>query len=239
MKTETLEYSDGPTILRGFLALDGRAAGTRPGILIMPQVWGLTDHERERARRLATLGYVALAADPYGNREPITSFEEGRKLAGPLREDPSALRRRARVGLDALAAQPGVDPDRLAAIGFCVGGMFALELARSGAPVRGAVSFHGTLSTKQPAARGTVMASLLVCTGADDPLVTWDQVKGFADEMRSAGVDYEIDLYAGAKHGFTDRQADHRGVSGLAYNARADARSWTAMHGFFAEVLGR
>jgi dienelactone hydrolase len=186
---------------------------------------------------LATLGYVVLAADPYGNGAQFTSIQDAMKQAHPLRDDPARMRQRIRAAMDALTKQPNVDPNRLAAIGYCMGGTFALELARSGAKIRGVVAFHAGLVTKQPAQPGEITAKVLVCTGADDPHVPWEQVKSFADEMRAAGVDYEVHVYGAAKHGFAILEADSRGVPGVGYNAAADARSWAAMTRFFEEIF--
>jgi len=237
MKTQVLEYPDGETTLRGFLASDERAHSPLPGIVLMPEVWGLGDNARARAQRLAALGYVVLAGDPYGNGVQFTTIQEAMKLAHPLRDDVLRMRQRIRAALDALIKQPMVDAKRLAAIGYCMGGAFALELARSGAPIQGAVAFHARLVTNRPAQSGEVSAKVLVCTGADDPHVPWEQVKTFADEMRAAGVDYQVNIYGAAKHGFAIPEADTRGLPGLGYNAAADARSWAAMVRFFEEIF--
>jgi dienelactone hydrolase len=167
MKTETIEYQDGGVTLRGFLAYDDTKSGKRPGILVMPEAFGLGTHAKERAQRLAALGYVALAGDPYGNGAEYNDLQEAIKHVGALREDPAKFRQRGRVALDKLASLSQVDPNRLAVIGYCMGGTFALELARDGAPLTGIVSFHGGLETQQPAAAGQVKAKILVCTGAD------------------------------------------------------------------------
>jgi dienelactone hydrolase len=237
MKTEHLEYQDGTTTLRGFLAYDDKQTGKRPGILVMPEAFGLGAHAKGRAERLASLGYVALAGDPYGGGVEYTDLQEAIKYASALREDATKFRQRARVALDKLASLPQVDASRLAAIGFCMGGTFALELARDGAPLRGVVSFHGGLETQRPATPGQIKAKILVCTGADDPFVPVAQVNAFAEEMTKAGADWQIITYGGTVHSFTNPDAGKVGTAGLAYNKAADERSWKAMVTFFDEIF--
>src|ERR1700740_1164488 len=152
MKTETLQYRDGDVTLHGYVAYDEKTTGKRPGILVMPEAFGLGPHAKQRAERLAQLGYVALAGDPYGNGLIAKDLQEAMPQSGPLREDPVKFRQRGRVALEKLASLPQVDPNRLAAIGYCMGGTFALELARDGAPLKGIVSFHGGLEAQRPAA---------------------------------------------------------------------------------------
>ncbi len=237
MKTESIEYQDGAVTLRGFLAYDDKKTGKRPGILVMPEAFGLGTHAKERAERLASLGYVALAGDPYGNGVEYNDLQEAIKHVGALREDPAKFRQRGRVALDKLASLPQVDPNRLAAIGYCMGGTFALELARDGASLKGIVSFHGGLETQRPAASGQVKAKILVCTGADDPFIPVAQVNALADEMTKAGVDWQLISYGGTVHSFTNPEAGKVGMPGIAYNKSADERSWKAMMAFFDEIF--
>jgi dienelactone hydrolase len=234
---QTLEYRDDETPLRGLLVSDESGHGKRPGVLIMPEAWGVTEHERGIAQRLAKKGYVALAGDLYGNGATPGTMQEAMALAQPLREDPPRLRRRVRANLEALASRPEVDPNRLAAIGYCMGGMCVLELARTGAFIQGVVSFHGRLETKQPAEPGQIQAKILVCTGAADTHIPLTQVSAFEDEMQRAGADWEVNVYGGAKHGFTNPAADKRGLPGVGYNAAADRRSWAAMEVFLTEIF--
>ncbi|HKA53215.1 MAG TPA: dienelactone hydrolase family protein [Candidatus Binatia bacterium] len=238
MKTQNIDYQDGDVTLRGFVAFDDRQSQKRPGVLVMPEAFGLGTHAKQRAERLAGLGYVALAGDPYGNGAEYSDLQEAIKYAGALREDPAKFRKRARVALDKLASLPQVDSSRLAAIGYCMGGTFSLELARDGAPLRGIVSFHGGLETQRPAVSGQVKARVLVCTGADDPFVPVAQVNALAEEMTKAGVDWQIISYGGTVHSFTNPDADRVGMQGLAYNKLSDERSWKAMVSFFEEIFG-
>jgi dienelactone hydrolase len=236
MKTETLQYHEGGKLLSGFLAWDDSHGEPRAGILVFHENTGLTDHERERATRLADLGYVALACDMFGERVLPASDAERRAAFEEFRT--KKLLPRALAGFEALAAQPQVDKKQIAAIGFCLGGMVVLELARSGADLRGVVSFHGGLATTHPAVAGQMKAKVLVCHGALDPFTTLENVITFANEMHAAAVDFQVILYGGAKHGFTNPAADRTGRPGVAYHAPSDARSWLAMRQFFADLFG-
>ena len=238
MKAENIEYQDGNVTLRGFVAFDDQTDAKRPGIVVMPEAFGLGAHAKERAVRLAALGYVALAGDPYGNGLEVNNLQEAIKHAGALREDPAKFRQRARAALDKLCSLPQVDTNRLAMIGYCMGGTFSLESARDGAPLSGVVSFHGGLETQRPAEAGKVKAKVLVCTGADDPFVPAAQVNAFAEEMTKAGADWQVISYGGTVHSFTNPNADSVGVPGISYNKSADERSWQAMRSFFAEIFG-
>jgi dienelactone hydrolase len=237
MKTETLEYRDGDVTLKGYLAYDDQTSQKMPGILVMPEAFGLGVNAKNRAERLAALGYVALAGDPYGNGFETADLQEAIKLATPLMTEPAKFRARGRAGLDKLASLPQVDASRLAVIGYCMGGTFSLELARDGAPVKGVVSFHGNLATQSPAEPGKTKGKVLVCHGAEDPFVPPDVVNAFAEEMTKAGVDWQLISYGGTVHSFTNPTAAAVGNPGIAYNKSADERSWQAMRNFFSEIF--
>lgn len=237
MKTETLAYKDGDLTLRGYLAYDEHIAGKRPGILVMPEAFGLGAHAKRSVERLAQLGYVALGGDPYGDGQELNDLQEAIKIATALMQNPSTFRHRGRVALEKLASLPQVDSSRLAAIGYCMGGTFSLELARDGAPLRGIVSFHGGLGSQLPASAGQVKARILICTGAEDPFVPVAQVNAAAEEFTKAGVDWQIISYGGAKHSFTNPDADRLGNPALSYNKLVDERSWNAMKSFFEEIF--
>jgi dienelactone hydrolase len=237
MKTETIEYKDGNVTLRGYLAYDDQKTGKRPGVLVMPEAFGLGANAKSRAEQLARLGYIALAGDPYGNGEELTDLQEAVKRATAIFSEPGAARRRMRVGLDKLGSLPQTDSARLAAIGYCMGGALSLEAARDGAPLKGIVSFHGALQTGMPAQAGKMNAKILVITGADDPFVPAAQVNAFADEMTKAGADWQIISYGGVKHSFTNPEAGRVGNPGIEYNKSADERSWKAMRTFFDEIF--
>ena len=237
MQTRDVDYRCEDANLRGYLAFH-ESAEPKPGVLVFHEGLGLGDFAMERARRLAALGYVALAADMFGDRRQARNLQEVATLVGSLRAEPQKLRARGHAALATLAALPQVDISKLAAIGFCFGGSVVLELARDGADLKAVVSFHGVLSTKMPAASGRVKASVLVCTGADDPLAPPDQVAGFENEMRSAGVrDWQVISYGNTLHGFTNPAADGSMMRTARYNAQADQRSWASMQRLFDEVL--
>lgn len=236
MRAESLEYQDGDVTLKGFVALDDQSNHKRPGILVMPEAFGLGKQAKDRALRLASLGYAALAGDPYGNGLEVSDLQEAIQHAGAIREDNTKFRQRIRAGLDALMALPQVDTDRLVVMGYCMGGSCSLEMARDGAPLKGVVSFHGALETQSPAEPGKVQAKVLVCHGADDPFVPVEHVTAFEEEMTKAGVDWQVISYGGTVHSFTNPEADGS-IEGICYNKQADARSWQAMQTFFDEIF--
>ncbi|HRY43736.1 MAG TPA: dienelactone hydrolase family protein [Thermoanaerobaculia bacterium] len=235
VKTATVEYLDGDQTCEGFLAWDDAVKGKRPGVVVVHEWMGLGDYAKERARQLAALGYVALAADIYGKGIRAKDAAEAGRLAGRFKGDLPLLRSRARAALDTLAKDPRTDASRLFAIGYCFGGTTALELARSGAPVAGVVSFHGGLATKDPADAKNVQGRVLVLHGAADPYVPPAEVAAFQKEMDDAKVDWQMVFYAGAVHSFTNPAAGNDSSKGAAYDARADRRSWEAMKAFLAE----
>jgi dienelactone hydrolase len=193
---------------------------------------GLGEHERDRARMLTELGYVAFAPDLFG--EVFESRARGVEVITGLVADARALRARLSDALACVRARPTVDPSRVAAMGFCFGGLAVLELARSGADLRAVVSFHGGLTTRAPAEPGGVRAPILVCTGAADPFVTREHRGAFEDEMTRANADWQLCVHAHATHAFTERKA--RGP-GCQYHEPSDRRSWQAMRAFLDEML--
>lgn len=239
VKTKDVKYQAGQVQANGFEAYDDKVAGKRPGVLIVPEWWGLTDYPQMRAKQLAALGYVALVADVYGDRQTTEDPRQAGKWAGGLKAgDRKELRARVTAALEQLKADPNVDPARTACIGYCFGGTAALELARSGAAVNAVVSFHGDLSIAEPAQPGQVKAKVLVCHGADDAFEPPAQIAAFQEEMRKANVDWQMNIYCKAVHAFTNPKADTRGIPGIAYNKEADHRSWQAMIDLFNETFG-
>jgi dienelactone hydrolase len=239
MTAESITYTDAGVTLKGFVAYDDKIKGKRPGVLVMPEAFGLGKNAKARAQRLADLGYVGFGGDPFGDGKEFTALPDAMKVAGALMADPAKFRARARAGLDKLASLPQVDPNRLAAMGYCMGGTFALELARDGAPLRGVVSFHGGLQTQRPAVPGQVKAKILVCHGADDPMIPMPMVAGFVDEMTKARADWELISYGNTVHSFTNPDADGTMMPGIKFNAQSDARSWIAMKNFFEEIFAK
>ncbi len=235
--TEWVQYRHGETLLEGYLAYDDAVKGPRPGVLVVHEWMGLGDYAMKRAEQLAGMGYVAFALDMYGKGVRAKTPEEAAKLSGIYKGDRPLMRARAQAGLDELRKQPLVDPARIAAIGYCFGGTTVLELARSGADVAGVVSFHGGLGTPQPADAKNIKGKVLVLHGADDPHVPPAEVAAFQDEMRKAAVDWQMIYYGGAVHSFTNPGSGTDASTGVAYNEKADKRSWEAMKAFFKELF--
>jgi len=237
MRIEDIEYTVGGRRMVGHLAIADGQPGSRPGVLVCHEGPGLDEHAKGRAERLAGLGYAAFALDYHGEGKPLQQDEMMGRL-GALMGDPDTTRELAHAGLAILLAQEEVDPTRLAAIGYCFGGTMALELARSGADLGVVVGFHSGLGTQRPARSGEVRAGILVCIGADDPMVPAEQRAAFEQEMRDADVDWRMNLYGGAVHSFTNPNAEMSGFPGVAYHQPTDERSWRAMLDFFDERLG-
>jgi len=236
-----VDYSAGDgTTLKGYLAVDPARTGKHPGILVVHEWWGLNAYARKRAEMLAAMGYTALAVDMYGDGKTAIHPETAGKFSSAVSKDLPLAKKRFLAGLDLLKQQPGVDPDRIAAIGYCFGGGIVLAMARAGVDVDGVVSFHGSLGTGAPAEPGQVKARILVLTGADDPFVPPEQVAAFREEMTKAGADFQLISYPGAKHSFTNPDADAYGQKfnlPLAYNAKVDQESWQAMADFFQRIF--
>ena len=237
VQTREVEYRQGDTVLKGFIAWNDAATGKRPGVLVVHEWWGLNEHARNQARRLADAGYVGFALDLYGNRKVTTHLKDAQAFVAEATKDPAVLAARFNAALDVLKKDPRVDTTRIAAIGYCFGGAVALGMARAGAPLAAVVTFHGALSTQTPAQRGKVKARILVLAGGADPFVPPEQVDAFKKEMQAAGAHFEVVSYPGAKHGFTNPDAATYGMEQLAYNATADRESWGAMLKLFREVF--
>ena len=230
---ETLDYHDGETPLSALVARPRGAP--RAAVLIFPTIMNATPAVETKAKALAEAGYLALIADFYGQRP--ADFDEARALAAEIRPDPLTYRRRLKAGLRALATLPTAEDLPLAAIGFCMGGQAALELARDGAPLFAVTSFHGLLDTGLPAEPGRITARVLVCHGDADPMVPRSQVLAFWEEMDAAQANWHFHAYSGVKHGFTN-PATVEGNPAVAYDPSADRQSWSAMLDLFDEVLG-
>lgn len=238
IKTETVEYKDGTTVLEGFVAYDDANDKPRPGVLVIHDWTGLQDYAKRRTTMLAELGYVAFAADVYGKGVRPTDPKDASAEASKYRNDPALFHRRLTLALDALKQNPRVDKSKLAALGYCFGGQAAIEIARSGAELKGVVSFHGALKPLTPIAAGGVKAKILVCHGADDPFVKPLEVDAFKAEMEKAKADMKFVAYPGAVHSFTKKEAGNDPSKGQAYNEKADLDSWAEMRKFFGEIFG-
>ena len=238
VKGDEVDYSAGDgTLLKGYLAVDPALSGKRPGILVVHEWWGLNDYARKRAEMLAGMGYTALAVDMYGDGKTAIHPETAGKFAAAVSKDLPLAKKRFLAGLELLKQQPSVDPDRIAAIGYCFGGGIVLAMARAGVDLDGVVSFHGSLGTGGVAEPGQIKARILVLTGADDPFSPAEQVAAFKQEMTTAGADFQLISYPGAKHSFTNPDADKVGMPPLAYNKIVDQRSWKLMLSFLDELF--
>jgi dienelactone hydrolase len=231
MTFQPIAYADGQTALSGLVARP--TSPPRAAVLVFPTIMNPTPAVEDKAKALAQAGYLALVADFYGKRPH--DFGQARVCAAEIRPDPLAYRRRLKASLRALAALPEAEGLPLAAIGFCMGGQAALELARDGAPLEAVVSFHGLLDTGLPAEPGRVSARILVCHGDADPMVPRSQVLAFWEEMDAAGADWHFHSYSGVKHGFTNPAPTENPAT--AYDASADRQSWAAMLSLFGEVF--
>ncbi len=231
-----VEYKHGEAVLQGYLAYDDAIDGQRPGVLVAHEWWGLNDYVKKRAEQLAGLGYVAFALDMYGKGVSTRDQKEAARLAGQFRGKP-LMRHRAQAGLNVLTRSKRVDPKRIAAIGFCFGGTTVLELAYSGAPLAGIVSFHGGLTTPKPDDLKNIKAKVLVLHGAEDPVAPSEKAVVFQESMRKAGVDWQMIFYGGAVHAFTNPAAGNDKTRGAAYDEKAAKRSWQHMKMFFEEIF--
>ncbi len=234
MRTEDVDYEYQGVKLKGFLAHDETRADPRPGVLVVHDAGGLSENTKEKARRLAALGYVAFALDMYG---------DGKTVSDPMRRiqeiavDLPRWRGLTAAGLAVLARQPQTDASRLAAIGYCFGGTTVYELARSGADVKGVVGFHSGLAPSSGEAKN-IKGKVLVLIGADDPLIPPEARVAFEQEMRAAKVDWQMNVYGNTGHSFTNPGATAMNRPGFFYQPDTDARSWAEMRRFFEELFG-
>jgi dienelactone hydrolase len=241
VQTKEIEYKQGDTPLKGFLAWDDAAKGKRPGVLVIHEWWGHNQHARNQAIRLAEAGYVGFALDMYGSgkvAEP-THPQDAKAFMTEATKDPQALKARFEAAMDVLKKQPQVDPSKLGAVGYCFGGGVALNMARAGEPLAAVATFHGSLAPGgQPAQKGKVKPHILVQTGGADPNIPQQQVEAFEKEMKDAGADAKVIVYPNAKHSFTNPDADKAGIPALAYDAQVDQQSWTEATKFFKRAFG-
>ena len=236
VKERAVEYSDDGVVLQGHLAWDDAITAPRPGVMIVHAWAGRSEFEDDVARKLARLGYVGFAADVYGKGVLGSGPEENAALMQPFLDDRAALQRRLGGAMDVLASQTEVDQGRLAATGYCFGGLCVLDLARSGRDFRGAVSFHGLFNPPGNTQGQSIAAKILALHGWADPMVPPDSVVALADELTNAGADWQLLGFGGALHAFTNPAANNPSM-GAAYDADADRRSWQAMENFLQEVL--
>jgi dienelactone hydrolase len=236
--TQSIEYQADGARRIGYLAVDRARPYRRPGVLIAHEASGVSEIVKQRACRLAELGYVAFALDYVGDGVVLANMSESRALAARFAEAPERIRAIGRASLEVLRAQPEVDGAKIAAIGYCYGGAAMLELARSGADVTCTVGFHATLGTKRPEDAHEIKGMVLVCVGAEDPMVLPEQRLAFEHEMRAGKVDWRLYLFGNAVHGFTNPDAGRHNHPALAYHRPTDERSFRAMLDLFDETFG-
>lgn len=238
VKTEVVEYEFEGTKMKGVLAYDDAKTGKRPGIMVVHEWWGLNDDAKSRAKMLAELGYVAFAADMYGNAQMTEHPADAGKMAGDVRKNIKTWLGRANAGLDVLKKNDKVDASKLAVIGYCFGGSTALQVAFSGGDVKAVVSFHGALPVPTAEQAKSVKARILVCHGADDAFIPAATIEKFRKALDDAGTKYQFESYPGAVHSFTVKGVEKKGVDGLKYQEAADQKSWEQMKALFADVFG-
>lgn len=243
VQTREIPYQDADgKRLVGYYAYDDAAEGKRPGVVVVHEWWGLNDYAKRRARDLAGLGYSALAIDMYGDGKHTEHPADAQAFMAAALKDPSAAAERFDAGVELLKLQPQTDREQIAAIGYCFGGKVVLDAARRGEALAGVASFHGALVTNTPATAGSVKAKVLVEHGASDSMVTAEQVEKFKEEMHAAGATYEFVSIPGAKHGFTNPDADRlshgeHGGPDIGYNKAADESSWADLQAFFKKIF--
>ncbi len=237
---KTVEYNVRGVVMKSYLATDPQIHKKRPGVLVIPEWWGLNDYARKRARMLAESGYTALAVDMYGNGKIATNPGEASRLDSEVLKNFDVEKDRFLAAMGFLKQQPGVDPKHIAAIGYCFGGTVVLGMAGQGVDLKGVASFHGGLGEVKPPKSGSVKAKILVLQGGADPFVTPKQVEAFKQEMKSAGADIEVITYPGATHSFTNPEATKLGKKfnlPIAYDADADKKSWGEMKDFLKKIF--
>lgn len=230
-------YKHEDTQLNGHLYWDDSQEGKRPGVLVVHEWWGLNDYAKKRAKMLAELGYVAFAADMYGNNQVTDKPAQAKEWMQEVTADVEGWRERASLGLEQLVASGMVNSEKTAAIGYCFGGATAFQMAYSNAPVKGIVSFHGALPAAPEETKGKIDPQILVLHGQADSFVAPEVVTNFRNKLDEAGANWEMNTYGGARHGFTNPDAGTFGIENLQYNASADKRSWERMQSFFNEIF--
>lgn len=239
IKEENISYIGGDSTMNSFIAYDASSDKKRPGILIIPEWWGLNDYVKSRARQLAQLGYIALAIDIYGYGRTAETPDSAQKLATPFYKDPHIAKTRFDASLEKLKTYPQFDASNVAAIGYCFGGNQVLNIAKLGENLKGVVSFHGGL-LGAPANKDLLKAKILVCHGDADQFVKPEELAMFKKQMDSIGADYTVKIYPGATHAFTNPASTATGEKfkmPIAYNATADAASWKDMQDFFNKIF--
>ncbi len=237
VQTKTIKYKHGNQDCIGFLAWDDAKEGKRPGVLVVHEWWGLNDYAKDRAKKLAELGYVAFCADIYGDGKVVDHPKDAGEMAGKTRMNVDDWRKRAQEALATLKAQPQCDGDKLAAIGYCFGGSTCLQLAYTGADLKAVATFHAALPTPTADDAKQIKPEIVVCHGAEDKFIPDKAISDFRGALDGAKVKYEFIAYPGAVHSFTVPDADKHNVPGLKYQKEADEASWKKMQELFEKTL--
>ncbi len=237
VRTKTVRYADGDVALQGYLAWDDAIKGKRPGVIVVHEWWGLNDYARKRATMLARLGYVAFAADMYGKDKVTEHADQASAWMKQISGNIERWQRRAALALDELRKHELVDGKRRAAVGYCFGGATVMQMAYSGAALNGVVSFHGSLPGASEEQAKSIRAAVLVAHGEADGFIPPERIGRFKAALNKAGVDWQMLIYGGARHGFTNPDAGRYGLDGVRYDEKADRRSWLAMRQFFEEIF--
>ncbi len=237
VQVKVVPYSHDRVKLEGFLAWDDSVKGKRPGVLVVHEWWGLNDYAKDRAKQLAALGYVAMAVDMYGKGKVTSHPDTASQWAKDTTKNVSQWQARARAGLRVLQADPRVDSQRLAAIGYCFGGATVMQMVYDGAPVKGVVSFHGSLPLPPEGFRGNISTKVLVAHGSADLFISAEHITKFMNALNTAQQDWQMMTYGGAEHSFTNPSAGQYNLKGIKYHSDADRRSWGHMQQFFDEIF--
>jgi dienelactone hydrolase len=237
--TKTVPYRHNGVSLEGYLAYDDAIKGKRPGVLIVHEWWGLNDYARRRAEQLAAMGYLAFALDMYGKGKVTQHPNQASEWMNQINQNIDTWRNRALAGFEVLSKAPNTDKKRIAAIGYCFGGATVQQLAYGGADLKGVVSFHGSLIPPTNIQSSDVIAKIMISHGSADPFAKPAQVQNYLAEMEKSGLDWQMIFYGGAKHSFTNPDADKVGMAALSYNKSADQRSWRHMKIFFDQIFGK
>jgi len=240
LQTQEVNYRVDRVNLKGYLAYDTDFQGKRPGVLVVHEWWGHNDYVRRRAEMLAKLGYVAFALDMYGDGKTAGHPDDAKKFVQEVMAREGVSQKRFRAALNFLRKQPTVDKKNIGAIGYCFGGSTVLNMARLGVDLKGVISFHGSLATQTRAQKGKVKARVLICHGADDGFIPAEDIAAFKKEMAAASVNFRFISYEGAKHSFTNPDADafaQKFGMGIAYHETADKQSWEDMQVFFKDIF--
>lgn len=239
VKTKVIEYQVGDQTFDGFLAYDDAIEGPRPAVVVFHEWWGLNDYAKKRTKMLAEQGYVAFAADMYGDGQFVDHPKDAGQMAGKVRANVDTWQKRAVAALDVLKKQPQCDPAKIAAIGYCFGGSTALQLGYTGADIDAIATFHAALPTPTKEQAEAIQAKVLVCHGADDGFVSQESIDAFQEKLKDAEVDLNFTAFPGAVHSFTVEDSGKHGNPGMQYNKEADEKSWAMLLELLKSELGK